>query len=104
MKLRFLPLLWIVCVPLVRVGALPHPGLAAAVLRVAAAGPEAARGVLSPWPAPSAVPPMLRTGTAIKAGHKRDLALVIMQLPFVGGEDVSRGVITMASGGCPAGG
>jgi hypothetical protein len=30
MKLRLLPLLWIVRVPLVSVGALPHPGLAAA--------------------------------------------------------------------------
>src|SRR5688500_16694323 len=81
MKFRFLPPLWIVCVPLVRVGVLPQPELGAAAPDAAGAS-EAVRGAFSRGALPSAVPPRVRTSsTASTAIPQRDLVLVIVRLP-----------------------
>src|SRR5690349_10663181 len=78
MKLRLLPLLWIVCVPLRSVGVLPQPALDASA-------PTCAAGAVSPSPPLNAVPVAAAVrSTAANAGP-RSLRVIIEDsfLPFL---------------------
>src|SRR4051794_19729987 len=95
MYVRFWPLLWMVCVPLVSAGALPHPAVAAC-----AAAPAAY--AVGPRPVARAATPIARASPTAASAPARDRRLDMVGLRSVSGQGAISAAVPLLVGAAVA--